>query len=262
MTRFGSNRDGSYKPYFGWIGWKPNLYFDSERTPGAVQHLDPDPVGGLPAGGHRRPRVHQHPVAGRRRHRRHRAARPDRPLGLAGRQHDPRGRQRGARVHAQRRRPVRHDDLPAHGVRGRVPQGRGQAAGRHDGPHLHRVVARPARARRTGTAATTTARLVKDGKYDMVVTPRDGAGNVGESADHVGQAAHRHEGPQGAAQPVRPDRWRSRWRRTTTLSVTLTQEATITWRIVNAAGDVVRRGMTDAVLPAGPAELGLGRSRR
>ena len=36
-----------YKPYFGWIGWKPDLYFDSVRTPGARSHLDPDPDEGF-----------------------------------------------------------------------------------------------------------------------------------------------------------------------------------------------------------------------
>jgi flagellar hook assembly protein FlgD len=33
-----------YQPYHGWIGWKPNLYLDSVRTPGATVHLDPHPT--------------------------------------------------------------------------------------------------------------------------------------------------------------------------------------------------------------------------
>jgi flagellar hook assembly protein FlgD len=40
--RFGSNSDGSWKAYYGWVGQYPNLYFDSVRTPGARIHLDPD----------------------------------------------------------------------------------------------------------------------------------------------------------------------------------------------------------------------------
>jgi flagellar hook assembly protein FlgD len=41
-TRFGSNPDGSYLAYYGWVGLNPDLYFDSVRTPGARIHLDPD----------------------------------------------------------------------------------------------------------------------------------------------------------------------------------------------------------------------------
>ena len=39
--RFGSNPDGSYLAYYGWVGQRPHLYFDSVRTPGARIHLDP-----------------------------------------------------------------------------------------------------------------------------------------------------------------------------------------------------------------------------
>jgi flagellar hook assembly protein FlgD len=40
--RFGSNLDGSWLAYYGWVGSSPDLYFDSARTPGARIHLDPD----------------------------------------------------------------------------------------------------------------------------------------------------------------------------------------------------------------------------
>ena len=38
--------DPQYKPFHGWIGWKPNIYLDSVRTSGARIHLDPDPSSG------------------------------------------------------------------------------------------------------------------------------------------------------------------------------------------------------------------------
>jgi flagellar hook assembly protein FlgD len=41
-TRFGSNSSGTWRAYYGWVGQQPDLYFDSERTPGARIHLDPD----------------------------------------------------------------------------------------------------------------------------------------------------------------------------------------------------------------------------
>jgi flagellar hook assembly protein FlgD len=36
--------DSQYQPWHGWIGWKPDLYLDSVRTPGAVVHMDPHPT--------------------------------------------------------------------------------------------------------------------------------------------------------------------------------------------------------------------------
>ncbi len=36
--------DSQYQPWHGWIGWKPDLYLDSVRTPGAIVHLDPHPT--------------------------------------------------------------------------------------------------------------------------------------------------------------------------------------------------------------------------
>jgi flagellar hook assembly protein FlgD len=36
--------DSQYQPWHGWIGWKPDLYLDSVRTPGATVHMDPHPT--------------------------------------------------------------------------------------------------------------------------------------------------------------------------------------------------------------------------
>jgi flagellar hook assembly protein FlgD len=46
MWKDGEGTDPKYQPWHGWIGWKPNVYLDSVRTPGAVVHLDPHPTEG------------------------------------------------------------------------------------------------------------------------------------------------------------------------------------------------------------------------
>ena len=251
MTRFGSNRDGSYKPYFGWIGWKPNLYFDSERTPGAVQHLDPDPaegflravtgdlqftntqwLGAVDSGDTEPPVL----------------------TNLSGSQ-------------AANTIPAGENSVPVF-----TPNGDGLSdtmVFRHtvsEGAFLKVEVKRQDGATvRTFTSwsqagkgtsvwdgRNNSNKLVKDGKYDVVVTPRDGAGNVGESLSTSVKLLTAMKGPKALPalfDPTDGDLLAT----STTLSVTLTQEATITWRIVNTAGDVVRRGMADAVLPAGSA---------
>jgi flagellar hook assembly protein FlgD len=45
-SRDATNGDPHYLPYHGWVGWKPAVYIDSVRTPGAVVHLDPDQYSG------------------------------------------------------------------------------------------------------------------------------------------------------------------------------------------------------------------------
>jgi flagellar hook assembly protein FlgD len=40
--RDAANGDPNYLPYHGWVGYKPDIYLDSVRTPGATIHLDPD----------------------------------------------------------------------------------------------------------------------------------------------------------------------------------------------------------------------------
>ena len=45
-SRDATNGDPHYLPYHGWVGWKPNIYLDSVRTPGATVHLDPDQYSG------------------------------------------------------------------------------------------------------------------------------------------------------------------------------------------------------------------------
>lgn len=46
MTRARNGSDPYYQPYNGWVGWKPNVYLSSVRTPGASAHLDPHQTNG------------------------------------------------------------------------------------------------------------------------------------------------------------------------------------------------------------------------
>jgi flagellar hook assembly protein FlgD len=45
-SRDAANGDPKYLPYHGWVGWRPNVYFNSVRTLGARVHLDPDQYSG------------------------------------------------------------------------------------------------------------------------------------------------------------------------------------------------------------------------
>ena len=46
MWKDGEGTEAQYQPWHGWIGWKPDLYLSSVRTPGATVHLDPHPTAG------------------------------------------------------------------------------------------------------------------------------------------------------------------------------------------------------------------------
>lgn len=251
MTRFGSNRDGSYKPYFGWIGWKPNLYFDSVRTPGAVNHLDPDPVEG-----------YLRAVTG--------------DLEFTNTQW------LGAVDSGDTEPPVL-SDLSGAQAANTIPAGENAApvftpngdglsdtmtlryslsegaflkvqVNRADGKTIRTFNAwsEAGKGSTVWDGRNNSGGRVKDGKYDIVATPRDSAGNVGESLTTAVKVLTAIKAPTASPilfDPTDADLLAP----TTTLGVTLLREATIDWRIVNKAGDVVRHGMADAVLPAGLA---------
>jgi flagellar hook assembly protein FlgD len=251
MTRFGSNRDGSYKPYFGWIGWKPNLYFDSVRTPGAVNHLDPDPQEG-----------YLRAVTG--------------DLEFTNTQW------LGA-VDSDDTEPPVLSDLSGAQAANTIPAGENAVPvftpngdGLSDTMTLRYTLSEGAFLKvqvkredetviRTFNAWSEAGRrstvwdgrnnsgaIVKDGKFDIVVTPRDSAGNVGDSLTTTVKVLTAIKKPTASPilfDPTDGDLLAP----STTLGVTLLKEATIDWRIVNGAGDVVRHGMADAVLPIGPA---------
>lgn len=251
MTKFGANRDGSYKPYFGWIGWKPDLYFDSERTPGAKNHLDPDPKEG-----------YLRAVTG--------------DLDFTNTEW------LGAVDSGDTEPPVL-SDLSGAQAANTIPAGENAAPvftpngdGLSDTMTLRHTLSEGAFLKvqvkradgttiRTMSAWSDAGRgstvwdgrtdkggVVKDGRFEIVATPRDSAGNVGESLTTVVKVLTAIKKPTASPilfDPTDADLLAP----TTTLGVTLLKEATIDWRIVNKAGDVVRHGMADAVLPAGPA---------
>jgi len=251
MTRFGSNRDGSYKPYFGWIGWKPNLYFDSERTPGARNHLDPDANEGFLRG-----------VTGDL------AFTNSQWLGTvdSGDTEPPVLTDLSA-AQAANTIPANDSAVPVFTPNGdrlsdtiTFKHTVSEAAfitvdvRKQDGASVRKSTSwsKAGTGRSTWDGRNNSGTLVKDGRYDVVVTPKDAAGNVGESLTTSIKLLTAIKAPTAAPilfDPTDADLLAP----TTTLGVTLTNEASITWRVTNAGGDVVRRGMVDQALPAGPA---------
>lgn len=251
MTRFGSNRDGSYKPFYGWIGWKPDLYFDSERTAGARNHLDPDPQEGFL-----------------------RAVTGD--LGFTNTQWlgtvdtgdtEPPVLSELSGSQAANTIPAGENAVPVF-----TPNGDGLSdtmTFRHtlsEGAFLKVEIRRSddkvirtftawseaGKGRSTWDGRTKAGKVTRDGRYEVTVTPRDSAGNVGEPVTTAVKVLTAIKGPGASPAQFDPTDGDA-LAASTTLAVTLTAEATIDWRIVNRAGDVVRHGMSDAVLPAGTA---------
>jgi flagellar hook assembly protein FlgD len=96
----------------------------------------------------------------------------------------------------------------------------------------------------------TAGQYVADGLYKVTLAPRDRAGNVGAGVD-------RTVGVYGslrnvvAAPALRYPQDRDRLSPTTTLSFVLARPATVSWKVVNAAGQEVLRPMPDGALAAG-----------
>jgi len=155
----------------GWVGWKPNIYLPSVRTPGATVHLDPDVYSGYTASRHRRPQHDHRPVARRRRHG-HESTRPHWRLRHAGLQHGS-GRQLVPDgLHAQRRRHQRRPDLQAHALRALLPGHLdAKQLGRRRAPLTTSYSARGPR-RTRGTAKNSAGAFVSDGRFDITITPR------------------------------------------------------------------------------------------
>lgn len=250
-TRFGGNRDGSYAPYFGWIGWKPNLYFDSERTAGARVHLDPDPKEGF-----------LRAVTGDL------GMTNDQWLGVV----DPNDTEAPVvsdltGEQAANTIPAGENAIPVFTPNGdklsdtitmrySVSEGSFVTADvrKQDGTSVRRFTAWSA----AGPGTTVwdgrngNGKVVKDGKYDIIVTAKDRSGNESEPATTSIKLLTAMKAPKASpilfyaadGDALAPS---------TSLGVTLNKETTLTWRIQNASGDVVRRGMVDEVLPAGAA---------
>ncbi len=99
---------------------------------------------------------------------------------------------------------------------------------------------------------TATGKAVADGRYTVTLTPRDVAGNNGEpvvtEADVYSALSSIARTPS-LFFPQDEDTLA----RKTAASFTLLAPATVRTRVLDAAGAVVRTGLVDAALPAGPA---------
>lgn len=251
MSRFGSNGDGSYKPYYGWVGWKPGLYFDSERTPGAIQHLDPDPKEGF-----------LRAVTGDLGFTNHQwlgsvdSSDTEAPVltELTGDQ-------------AANTIPASENAVPVFTPNGdglsdemtfrhKVSEGAFLSVqiARQDGTKVRRFTSwsEPGPGTSVWDGRNDSGKIAKDGKYDVTVTPRDSAGNVGAALTTSVKLLTAMRSPSAAPalfDPTDGDLLAA----TTTLGVTLNKEASITLRIVDASGDIVRHALADQVMPAGVA---------
>jgi flagellar hook assembly protein FlgD len=251
QTKFGGNRDGSYAPYFGWIGWKPNLYFDSQRVAGARNHLDPDSREGF-----------LRAVTGDL------EMTNDEWLGV---------------VDPDDTVPPVVSDVTADQAANTIPAGENSVpvftpngdklsdtialrytisegsfvtvdVRKEDGSSVRRFTGWAAAGNGSSVwdGRNDAGKFVKDGRYDVVVTAKDRSGNQSDPAGTAIKVLTAMRAP--TASPIlfhAADN--DALAQSTTLAVTLNKQASMSWRIQNAAGDVVRRGMVDQVLPAGVA---------
>ena len=265
-TNFGSNRDGSYKPYFGWIGQKPDLYFDSVRTHGARIHLDPDhaTTGGSSNDVHAL--GYQRAVTG--------------DLGMTtdewlagsgggggggGDQTPPVVSDLSAGQSADTQ-PAGGDGLPVF-----TPNGDGSSdtlsirhtlseraylevsISRHGGKLVRQLADWSARGDGSSTwdGRNGSGKVVPDGRYDIRVVPTDRAGNVGAAVStsvRVLTAMRAASSSPALFYPSDGDALA----RLSRQSLTLTQPASLGWRILDGHGEVVRVGIADRAFPAGP----------
>lgn len=242
MLRFGG---GEPHPWSGWVGWRPDLYFDSVRTPGARLRLDPHREYG-----------YLRSIAGDLAMTTSEwlsAAEPlpddttppeiselaaDRPAGTfvpsdSGPEvFTPNGdgvsdllrlryrlsESSSLRVSVER---VSNGNI-VRTLSGWSSSGRGSLAwdGRKD-----------------------TGEIASDGRYRIHVTPTDRAGNVGETARLVVRVLTALKAP--AASPALFDSTDGDAIGSTTFRARLTRPATITWQVLDASGQLVRTGISD-----------------
>ncbi len=262
MTNYGSNTDGSWKSYFGYIGSAPDQYFDSVRTPGARIHIDTDsPTTGaavtLYKGGYQRGVTGDLDFT------------TDQWLGNGDGSTDTTppdisqfdGQQDGATI------PSSQDSPPvftpnSDGISDTLALDYTVSEASYldfvvtdgDGNTVRDFTAYAA----AGDGSTTwdgkgaDGKVVPEGRYTITVTPTDLAGNVGDAQTTAAKVLLAMKSPKSA-----PALFYARdgdaLASSTTLSVTLTEPATMSWKIVDANGDTVRT-LVDAVdYPAGAA---------
>lgn len=246
-TRFGSG----VGPYYGWIGNNPDLYFASERVDGARLHMDPDPRAGYLRG-----------LTGDL------DMTTDQWLGTS----DPSDTVAPQLTELTAFQP--EDTFPAGGDDG-APLFTPNKDGLSDTITLRHSLTEPAflavRVKKAGGAEVRRftfwaeagigtfrwngrnddGKPVPDGRYVVEVTPRDRAGNLGDTASQAVRVLTAIAAPRASAElfyGADGDALAA----VSTQSVKVTREATISWRIEDGDGSVVRHGVTDRVVPAGP----------
>lgn len=90
-----------------------------------------------------------------------------------------------------------------------------------------------------------------DGTYTITVTPTDGSGNVGDPASTDVTVLTAIKAPAASPSLFNPGDGDA-LAQTSTQSVTLTEDATVSWVITDYSGNVVRTAMTDQAVSAGP----------
>jgi len=253
---FGSNTDGSYPNYYGWVGQYPNLYFDSVRTSGARIHIDPffdsKWVGKIFYG-------YERGVTGDLQF-------TTDEWQLVGDANDTVPPQVTSLSAAKSSTTIAAAGSPTVFT----PNGDGisetvtikdtlsensyleVSITNESGSVIQQFTAWAAAGAGSFTWNGTKASgaQVKDGLFKIKVTPRDVAGNVGDPASTTVLVLTALKAPAvtpGLFYPTDNDALAQ----TQTESATLTADASVTWKITDSAGKTVRTGMSDRALPAG-----------
>lgn len=237
-------------PYNGWIGAKPSLDFPSVRVPGARVRLDPDPEAGYLraiSGDHELSNVEWLGVAD-----------PndlDAPVlsDVSGVQDE------DTIVSADEAAPVftpnrdgLSEELPVRYVLSE-PAFLSVRIRKVGGNDVRRFTfwAEAGAGSITWNGRNDDRKVVADGRYRIELSARDRSGNVSEPValpvrvltalakpQVAGALFYNGDGDALAATSVQ--------------SATLLREATVTWRILDAAGSVVRTGLAESLLASGP----------
>ena len=242
QTRY---RDG-VNPLNGWIGWEPG-YYDSQRIPGAVVHIDPDPNHGFL-----------------------RAVTGD--LGFTTNQwrdSESRPTDTVAPVVSDLVARQAPETIASSAVPVFTPNGDGLSDKividyeLSEGAYLEVKVKRDGAAHRRWSSWALKGRgsvswngrkdngdLMPEGNYNVHLMPTDRAGNQGEPAVVKVKLLNSMRNPR----PTPAVFWaRDRDDRAprATLKAALSREATVSWTILDKGGNVVRRGISSEVRPAG-----------
>ena len=240
-----------YMPYHGWVGKQPNVYLNSVRTPGAQVHLDPD----LPNNGWLRA------VTG--------------DLSFTTDQWWNGGDSTDTTppVLTDLTAPQASNTIPADASGPTIftPNGDGISDTLtidhtlSEASYLNVSVANSSgtvvRGFTSYSAAGVTndawdgknnsAKVVGDGTYTITVTPTDEAGNVGDAVSMNVLVLTAMKSP-AASPTLFYSADGDALAQSSTLSVTLTKNASLTWVVTDAANNVVKTGMADQAESAGP----------